>query len=522
MKVVTAAQMVAIEQASERAGVSTDSLMENAGLAVAQAARDELGGAAGVRVVVLVGPGNNGADGLVAARHLRRWGADVVCCLLTSRPEHDPKLDLAVECGVEIVSGPDDATLRRLVRRSRLVIDAVLGTGRSRPLSGPVGEAMRLLQQAHDFPNPPKLLALDLPTGLNPDTGEVDPACPQFDATLALGYPKAGLLRFPGAERAGSLRVLDIGVPPDLPEEQSVDVEMLTRESVASMLPHRALDSHKGTYGHALVVAGSRQYVGAAWLASQASVRTGAGLTTLASPEGVYPIAAAKGAEAIHLPLPEDADGRISPAAAEVVHNSGRRFTAVLAGCGMGWSSGTAEFLEKLICRQQSSLAGLPLLVDADGLNNLSGIAEWHKHIESPLILTPHPGEMSTLTGLPVNAIQADRIGTAREWAERWGAAVVLKGAYTVVASPGKPVQIAPFANPGLATGGTGDVLSGVIVSLLAQGLPPYDAAAVGVYLHASAAEIVTSRIGVMGLAASDLLDAMPLAIRDLRRATLR
>ena len=322
MKVVTAAQMVAIEQASERAGVSTDTLMEKAGLAVARAARDELGGAAGQRVVVLVGPGNNGADGLVAARHLRRWGADVVCCLLTSRPEHDPKLDLAVEYGVEIVSGPDDATLRRLVRRSRLVIDAVLGTGRSRPLSGPVGGAMRLLQQAHNFSNPPKLLALDLPTGLNPDTGEVDPACPQFDATLALGYPKAGLLRFPGAERAGQLRVLDIGVPPYLPEEQSVDVEMLTRERVASMMPHRALDSHKGTYGHALVMAGSRHYVGAAWLASQASVRTGAGLSTLASPEGVYAIAAAKGAEAIHLPLPEDADGRISPAAAEVVHNS--------------------------------------------------------------------------------------------------------------------------------------------------------------------------------------------------------
>ena len=522
MKVVTAAQMVAIEQASERAGVSTDSLMEKAGLAVAQAARDELGGAAGQRVVVLVGPGNNGADGLVAARHLRRWGADVVCCLLTSRPEHDPKLDLAVEYGVEIVSGPDDATLRRLVRQSRLVIDAVLGTGRSRPLSGSVVEAMRLLQQAREFSDPPKLLALDLPTGLNPDTGEVDPACPQFDATLALGYPKAGLLRFPGAERAGSLRVLDIGVPPYLPEEQSVDVEMLTRESVASMLPRRALDSHKGTYGHALVVAGSRHYVGAAWLASQASVRTGAGLTTLASPEVVYPIAAAKGAEAIHLPLPEDGYGRIDPSASDVISGSGRRFTAMLAGCGMGWSEGTTEFLGRLLCTGGSKLNGLPTLVDADGLNNLSGIDEWHKRIESPLILTPHPGEMSTLTGLPVNAIQSDRIETAREWAERWGATVVVKGAYTVIASPGKPVQVAPFANPGLATGGTGDVLSGVIVSLLAQGLPQYDAAAAGVYLHASAAEIVISRIGVMGLAASDLLDTLPLALRDLRRATLR
>ena len=230
MKVITAAQMVAIEQASERAGVSTDTLMENAGLAVARAARDELGGAAGLRIVVLVGPGNNGADGLVAARHLRRWGAEVVCCVLTSRPEIDPKLDLATEYGVEIVFGPSNDTLQRLIRRSRLVIDAVLGTGRLRQLSGPVGGAMQVLQQSSEFANPPRLLALDLPSGLNADTGEVDPACPQFDSTLALGYPKVGLLCFPGAERAGRLRVLDIGVPPGLPEEQAVDVEMITTD----------------------------------------------------------------------------------------------------------------------------------------------------------------------------------------------------------------------------------------------------------------------------------------------------
>ena len=538
MKVVTAAQMAAIEQASERAGVSTDALMENAGLAVARAARDELDGVAGARIVVLVGPGNNGADGLVAARHLRRWGADVVCCLLTQRPDVDPKLDLARQYGAEIADGPDGETLERLIGRSQLVIDAVLGTGRSRPLSGPVGQAMLLLQKSRESRNPPSLLALDLPTGLNADTGEVDPACPLFDTTLALGYPKAGLLTFPGVERVGRLRVLDIGVPLGLPEEQSVDVEMLTPEWVASRLPPRALNSHKGTYGHVLVVAGSRHYVGAAWLASQASVRTGAGLTTLASPLGVYPIAAAKGAEAIHLRLPEDMDGRIDASAAEVIAKSDRRFNAALVGCGMGWSEGTTEFLRKLLLsgalrqaqgERRVSLSGSPLLIDADGLNNLSGIEEWYRESrfrgndgDSPLVLTPHPGEMSTLTGLPVSEIQANRIGVAREWAERWGATVVLKGAHTVIASPGEPVRIAPYANPGLATGGTGDVLSGVIVSLLAQALAPADAAAVGVYLHATAGEAVTGRIGQAGLAASDLLEELPPAIAALRRATLK
>ena len=526
MKVVTAAQMAAIEQAADRSGISLDTLMENAGLAVAQDARGDLGGVAGAPIAILVGPGNNGADGLVVARHLRRWGAEVACCLLTRRPEHDPKLDLAREYGVQILVSPDGDTLERLLRRSRMVIDAVLGTGRSRSLDGPVRNAMLTLQRIRPQPGHPEfvegplLLALDLPTGLNPDTGEVDPACPHFDTTLALGYPKIGLLRFPGVEHAGLLRVLDIGIPSGLPEEQSIDVEMLTSQWVASQLPPRNLDSHKGTYGHALVVAGSRHYVGAAWLASQASVRTGAGLTTLASPEGVYPIAAAKGAEAIHLPLPEDDSGRIAPSAASVIRQSERRFTAVLSGCGMGWSEGTTAFLRLLLTETQGRLAGLPILIDADGLNNLSAIENWPAQVNCPLVLTPHPGEMSTLTGIPVAEIQADREGVAREWAGRWDATLLLKGAHTVIASPGEPVRIAPFANPGLATGGTGDVLSGVIVSLLAQGLPPSVAAAAGVYLHAAAGQSFTDRIGQTGLAASDLLDSLPPTIAALRRAT--
>ena len=521
MKVVTAAQMAAIERASERVGVSTDTLMENAGLAVARAARDELGGAAGARIVVLVGPGNNGADGLVAARHLRRWGAEVVCCLLTGRPEVDPKLDLAVEYGVEIVSEPGSDALDRVLRRSRLVIDSVLGTGRSRPLAGPVGEAMRRLQRVRQSVRRPVLMALDLPTGLNADTGAVDPDLPAVRRDSGPWLSQGGVVAVSRAERAGRLRVLDIGVPVGLQEERSVDVEVMTPQGVRDRLLPRPLDSHKGTYGHSLVVAGSRQYVGAAWLASQASVRTGAGLTTLATPESVYALAAAKGAEAIHLPLVEDGEGRIAATAGGVIGRSDRRFTAALAGCGMGWSEGTTEFLRGFLQLTQSKLAGQPLLIDADGLNNLSVIRDWRGRINGPVVLTPHPGEMSTLTGIPVAHIQADRWSVAREWSKRWGATLVLKGAYTVIASPGEPLQISPFANPGLATGGTGDVLSGVVVSLLAQGLHPADAAVVGVWLHGAAGEAVTGRMGEAGLAASDLLDALPPAMAELRRATL-
>lgn len=518
MKIVTAAQMTAIEQASERAGVSTDVLMENAGLAVAQEAR-ALVGAAGVRILVLVGPGNNGADGLVAARHLRRWGAEVTCYVVAGRPDTDPKMDLTLAYEVRVVQSAESGELVRLLARSALVIDAILGTGRARPLEGPVRETMISLSKARSSPNPPKLLALDLPTGLNADTGEVDSFGVPCDLTLALGYPKVGLLNFPGTGHAGEMRVLDIGVPSGLPEETSISLELLDDRWVAERLPQRPLDSHKGTFGHVLVVAGSRNYVGAAYLASQASVRSGAGLTTLATPESVYPIAAAKATEPIHLPLSEDEEGRVSAQAVGVLRSASRRYTNILVGCGLGMSHGTVEFVEDLLFGGESDgVSGLPALVDADGLNNLARIDGWPERKRGPMVLTPHPGEMATLTGLPSSEIQKDRVAVAREYAARWGVFLVLKGANTVVAEPAGMVWVAPFANPGMATGGTGDVLSGVIAGLMAQGLVPADAACCGVYLHGEAGRELVSRLGNTGAVASDLLPEIPAAMKRIRQ----
>ncbi|PKB71832.1 MAG: hypothetical protein BZY87_03690 [SAR202 cluster bacterium Io17-Chloro-G6] len=517
MKIVTADQMTAIERASEKAGVSTDVLMENAGLAVARQAR-ALVGAAGVQVLVLVGPGNNGADGLVAARHLRRWGAQVTCYVVAGRPDPDAKKDRALEYGVRIIDAAEIGALERLLARSALVIDAVLGTGRARPLAGQVKETMISLAKARSSPTSPKLLALDLPTGLNADTGEVDPFGVPCDLTLALGYPKAGLLNFPGTGHAGELRVLDIGVPPGLPEESSVLLELLDRRWVAEHLPRRPLDSHKGTFGHVLVVAGSRNYVGAAYLASQASVRAGAGLTTLATPESVYPVAAAKATEPIHMPLPEDEEGRVGAQAAESLRRGSRRYTNILVGCGLGLSEGTAKFVEDLLFGGEGSgLSGLPALVDADGLNNLARIAGWPERGRCHMVLTPHPGEMATLMGLQASEIQKHRVLVAREYAAKWNVCLVLKGANTVIGEPGGMVRVAPFANPGMATGGTGDVLSGVIAGLMAQGLAPAVAACCGVYLHGEAGRETASRLGNMGVAASDLLPEIPMAVRRLK-----
>ena len=528
MKVVTAAEMAAIEQASERAGVATDALMENAGLAVAQLARELLGGAvAGKRILTLAGPGNNGADGLVAARHLRRWGAESVCYLAAGRPAADPKLRRARDYAVAVYRIEDDPglhLLERLLAQSELVIDAVLGTGASRPLSGALREVM--LRVAAAAQSGRRLLALDLPTGLNADSGAVDAACPSAAVTAALGYPKAGLLRFPGAGYAGRLRVLDIGIPPGLPEEAAVGLELLTPEWVAQRLPPRPPEAHKGTFGHALIIAGSRRYVGAAYLAAQAAVRSGAGLTTLASPQSVYPIIAARSAEAIHRPLPEDAEGRIAASAAELLRRESGRFSALAVGCGMGRYTGGAALLEKLLFSPESDgggndsgvndmaaggwpafPAGRPALIDADGLNSLSQIANWPERARHPLVLTPHPGEMSTLTGRPVGEIQADRVAAARHWAGRWNAVVLLKGAHSVIAAPGEPALLLPAANPALATGGTGDVLSGIIAGLLAQGLPPRAAAGCGAWLHATAGAQAAAQRGAAATAASDLLD---------------
>ena len=526
LKVVTAARMTALEQESERQGVSTDTLMERAGLAVAEYARSRLRGVAGKGVVILVGPGNNGADGLVAARHLRRWGAEVTACLLTRRPQVDPKLNLARDYGVavlDLAGGEGMDTCDRLLARSHLVIDAALGTGRSRPLEGVVREALLRVTAVRNVSRRPLLLALDLPTGLDADTGMVDEATPVMDATLALGFPKAGLLAFPGAERTGELVTLGIGLPEGV-GQADIALELLAGDWVASQLPPRHLDSHKGAYGHLLVVAGSRSYVGAACLVARAAHRAGTGLVTLATPESVYPIVAAQLTETIHLPLPEDEEGRVHPDAAHVVRDVLPRYDAMAVGSGLGQSDSVAGFMESLLLAGRSP--SLPVLVDADGLNSLARRRNWWRRRSGPLVLTPHPGEMATLTGLSTAEVQRDRVGAAREWAAQWQAVVVLKGAFTAIAEPVLPptggeqrdglVRLSPFANPGLASGGTGDVLTGIIGGLLAQGMDPFDAAGCGVYLHGRAAELVTAGRGAVGLLASEVADAVPGAIGSL------
>ena len=519
VKVVTVAQMQALEDASERAGVCKDTLMENAGLACARYIREHLGGCAGTRIVVLIGPGNNGADGLVIARHLRRWGADVCCYVVRGRPDVDPKMADARRYDVAIVDAADDPELRTLdslLSGSDVAVDAILGAGRYRPLDGVVAGASALVNHHRRQRAGFATIAIDLPTGVNPDTGAADENALVADVTLALCYPKFGIAGFPGAGYAGRIFVLDVGLPEQVAADADLPTQWMTPAAAAKLLPERPLDSHKGTFGHLLIVAGSRNFVGAAALAAMAAHRVGAGLVTLATPASVYPIAASKLTETIHLPLPEDTDGRVDATAAELINERVGGCSALAVGCGMGLSPGTTAFVERLLLAE-ADLPPPPAVIDADGLNNLARCDAWPARLHSPAVLTPHPGEMATLTDQPTSEVQGDRFAVAGISAAQWGQTVLLKGAHSIVASPDGRQCVLPFANPALAAGGTGDVLTGIIGGLLAQGLAPYEAAQLGGYLHGTAGEAVRNGMGNAGVVASDLLSYIPQIIDQLR-----
>ena len=515
MKIVTVEQMQALEVAAGLAGVTVDALMEKAGLAVAGQAIQRLASPRGARVLVLVGPGNNGGDGLVSARYLHQWGARVQLYLCTPRKGSDPNMDQAEERGIPVATAAEDtdgSALRRHLGSSSLIIDAVLGTGRVRPIEGQLKEILLQVAAACKERSTP-LLAVDLPTGLDADTGATDPACLAADITVALGYPKLGHFTFPGAAAAGHLEIVEIGLPPDL--DGDIPLELITPELVRSLLPSRPLEAHKGTFGRLLVVAGSDSYVGATFLACSGAYRAGAGLVTLATARGVYAIVAAKIAEATHIPLAGTEAGSIGSQAVGPVREALEHCAALLIGCGLGQAPETRQFVRELLL-ESPALAGTPVVVDADALNILADIPEWQGNLRARAVLTPHPGEMARLTGHATAHVQGRRLEAAREAAERWGQVVVLKGAFTVIASPEGVARISPFANPGLASAGTGDVLAGIIGGLLAQGLAPVDAATCGVYLHGAAAEELRQELGDAGLMASDLLSQIPRRIKAL------
>ncbi len=512
MKLVTTAQMRELERKAVEAGTPVDELMEAAGLAVAQEAWLTLGVVAGRRVLVLVGPGNNGGDGLVAARHLADWGGDVVVYMLKARAVSDANLAKVRERGVPVFVAEEDHGYRQLdeaIDQAEMVIDALLGTSRSRPIEGALAEILRRLQRASGRPNPACVIAVDLPTGVDADSGRADPLAVRADMTVTLGVAKVGLYTLPGSELAGRVQVVDIGLPKDA--AQAVPLDMLSSAWVRSRLPPRPKGGNKGTFGRVLVVAGSRNYVGAARLAAAACYRAGAGLVTIACPPDVQAMIASALAEATYLPLGQEP----VPAIADGL----RAYDVLLIGPGLTQSPGARRLVTDVLAAVPDNVRGC--VIDADALNALAQTTGWHDPLHAPAVLTPHPGEMARLRGATVAQVQEDRLHAALAAAAEWRHVVVLKGAHTVVAAPDGRAAISPHANPLLATAGTGDVLAGVVAGLIAQGADPFDAAGCGVYLHGLAAEEIGEELGDRGMLAGDLLGALPRVIRTVREGRL-
>ena len=552
VKIITVEKSRYLENKANEGGLSFAEMMENAGRGTALAIQRRIG-ARGKRVLMLVGPGNNGGDGLVAAHYLWEMGARVTCYLWKRNIDNDANFRRAKDDRLPMVWGEDDEgfeALRGLFTGADAVVDALLGVGVDRPISGTLKDLLDAVRQTKDEQSAPRelaetvpsnpvtpaplMVAVDCPTGLDCDTGALDPAALPADLTVTFAYPKQGLLRFPGAEAVGHIVVADIGIPPELADD--VHLEMATAEQIQSWLPARPWSAHKGTFGRALIVAGSVNYVGAATLAGAGAKRVGTGLVTVALPMPIQPAVAASLAEATYLLLPHDL-GVIASGAVPVLRDRYEDYDALLLGPGLTQEKETVSFVHALLGLEQSERRGHigfvssvtseqaegpklpPLVVDADGLNALAVADGWWKMLPPGTILTPHPGEMARLMGGDVTTkdVQADRNGLAQRMAARWNTVVVLKGAFTVVADPGGRVLVLPFANPALATAGSGDVLAGTIVGLRAQGMETFEAAVAGAYVHGLAGELARADLGDMGVVAGDLPPRLPKALRGIR-----
>ncbi len=527
---LTVAQMREVERRADAAGLSYAQMMQNAGRGAARNILDWLGrrvvtvgGAfAAMRVLVLCGPGNNGGDGLVCADELAERAVrdglplTIQVYLLKPRSEDDPVFAPLRRRGIFIADAENDMrlrVLRQLLAHADVVVDALLGTGVSRPIDGALRDILRDVRA-----NRPRwLVALDGVTGMNYDTGALDPAAVPADLTITFHAPKRGHYCYPAAGACGELVVTSIGISPAADESE---VSLATDAEVRRRLPVRPADANKGTYGHVLVIGGCADYSGAPALAATAAYRVGAGLVTLAVPPAIQPALAAHLREATYLTMP-GSRGSLSIEALPRVGEwivSARERHGLLVGPGMGQSGLAADFLAGLLAQFQDDGRRVRMALDADGLNLVARLPDWPSRLPPSTILTPHPGEMARLTGLGVAEVQADRIACALRYAALWGHVVALKGAHTVVADPKGTAVVAPFANPAMAVAGTGDVLAGAIAGLLAQGLSPFDAAVCGVHAHGKAGELWRSQHGDAGMLAGDLLPLLPGALSRLCR----
>ena len=508
MKLVTAKEMKALDvQAQNDYAMPGILLMDNAAQAVAEAVHEALTSLEGERVVIFCGGGNNGGDGLGAARWLQSYGVSVrafVVGAALDAVQGDAALELAMftKAGgrVEALSTEDDWVLAELAAsKADVLVDALLGTGFHGELEGDVLRACELLNKSEKY-----ILAVDIPTGVNADNGAVCEQAVRADHTVTMALVKTGLLLYPGREYCGDIELADISMPVKLVEEYKSDKYRLTDEIVRELLPLRKANAHKGDAGRVVICAGSPGYTGAAALASDAAVKAGAGLVSLYTPLSSRDVLAIKLTEVMVHGLLERMPGILGGGAASDVASSAEAADVLDIGPGLGTSESTQEAVRTILQKITT-----PVVIDADALTALAGHTEILAAMQAQKVLTPHPGEMARLTGLEIAEIEADRINVAKKYAEEWQAIVVLKGAPTVIGCPNGTVYVNSTGNSSLATGGSGDVLTGIIAGLAAQEISLQEAAICGVYLHGLAAELTGIDIG---LAAGELAALLPQA----------
>ncbi|HZU86520.1 MAG TPA: NAD(P)H-hydrate dehydratase, partial [Anaerolineaceae bacterium] len=529
MNLVSVNEMKAIEVAANVRGVTYAQMMQHAGQGIAEVVLRELGHLDPLSVVGLVGPGNNGGDTLVALTSLQKSGWCAQAYLTRTRGAEDALLNDFLQAGGKVLLAAEDsgyATLDHWLAESSVLLDGVLGTGFILPLKPELeallGHVSMHVEQLH-------IVAVDCPSGVDCDSGQIATVVLPAEITVCMAAVKTGLLRFPAYQRVGQLEVVEIGLPVELPEWQAVQAEVVNGERVRALLPERRVDGHKGSFGTLLAVGGSVNYTGAIGLAARAAYRMGCGLVRVAIPGALHAALAGTLLEATWLLLPHEM-GVIAADAAEVLAENIAKVDALLLGPGMGQEDTSAEFVRRLVSgkawrstrgnmgfmpksnqRPEGGLALPPLVVDADGLHLLARQPEWSQLLPPLAVLTPHPGEMSALTGMPVEEIQRDRFAVARKFAAQWGHVVVLKGALTVVASPDGRLGVIPVATSALAKAGTGDVLAGMIASLRAQGVMAYDAAICAAWMHAQAGLVAECWVGhAAGVMAGDVAQAIP------------
>jgi len=509
MKVVTSQQMREIDRkAIEENNLSGLTLMENAGSRIFQNLKNIYPDLRLKKTVIFAGSGNNGGDGFVVARHLYNYGVKVKVFLLTPfnkiKGEAGENLNTINKMGVELIEAETTKLeeIQRAIQNSDLIIDAILGTGLQGKVTGLKAKIIDLINIANK-----EVVAIDVPSGLNADTGRIEGPCIKAAHTITLALPKIGLLIFPGASYAGKITIEDIGIPSYLLKNNKIKTNMVTKEIVKPLLPFRATCSHKGSFGKALILAGSVGMTGAAYLASEAAMRSGAGIVVLGIPRSLNPIMEVKLTEVMTLPLAETEKQSLGEEAEETILKLMKNYSVLGIGPGISRQAETQRLVRKVIEK-----SNIPLVVDADAIYALSEDPTILKKTKTPLVITPHPGELAKLINKDVGYILNNQLDITREIAQKYGIVVVLKGARTIIANKEGETYINVGDNPGMATGGSGDVLTGIICSLIAQGADNFSAAITGVYIHTLAGDLARGIKGERGMIAGDILSQVPQA----------